>query len=249
MERYLVTGGAGFVGSNIAAALENERKAHVTVLDNFSSGNFKNLIGFGGDVVTGDICDSGWFDKAGPADAIFHQAAVVDTTVQDQRVMMAVNVDGFRNVLEFALKHGVKLLDLLTRPHIDLGVMAKEIASLKELLSTIPNRQQEIIESADIKIKYEGYIKREKLMADKINRLEDIKIKDKFNYNGIQSLSTEARQKLTSINPETIAQASRIPGVSPHRSSALNKAYNSFNESLYTNIAKNSHKRRIIYLL
>jgi len=108
MERYLVTGGAGFVGSNIAAALENERKAHVTVLDNFSSGNFKNLIGFGGDVVTGDICDSGWFDKAGPADAIFHQAAVVDTTVQDQRVMMAVNVDGFRNVLEFALKHGVK---------------------------------------------------------------------------------------------------------------------------------------------
>ncbi len=119
------------------------------------------------------------------------------------------------------LKHGVKLLDLLTRPHIDLGVMAKEIASLKELLSTIPNRQQEIIESADIKIKYEGYIKREKLMADKINRLEDIKIKDKFNYNGIQSLSTEARQKLTSINPETIAQASRIPGVSPNDISVL----------------------------
>ncbi|HBK95476.1 MAG TPA: tRNA uridine-5-carboxymethylaminomethyl(34) synthesis enzyme MnmG, partial [Porphyromonadaceae bacterium] len=111
------------------------------------------------------------------------------------------------------LKHGVKLIDLLTRPHIDLETMSREITPLKELLSNIKNRKEEIIESADIKIKYEGYIKREKLMADKINRLEDIRIKDKFNYNGIQSLSTEARQKLTSINPETIAQASRIPGV------------------------------------
>ncbi|WP_436414348.1 tRNA uridine-5-carboxymethylaminomethyl(34) synthesis enzyme MnmG [Petrimonas sp.] len=119
------------------------------------------------------------------------------------------------------LKHGVKLIDLLTRPHIDLGVMAKEITPLRELLSNIKNRSEEIIESADIKIKYEGYIKREKLMADKINRLEDIRIKDKFNYNGIQSLSTEARQKLTSINPETIAQASRIPGVSPNDISVL----------------------------
>ncbi len=119
------------------------------------------------------------------------------------------------------LKHGVKLIDLLTRPHIDLGVMAKEITPLRELLSNIQNRSEEIIESADIKIKYEGYIKREKLMADKINRLEDIRIKDKFNYNGIQSLSTEARQKLTAINPETIAQASRIPGVSPNDISVL----------------------------
>ena len=119
------------------------------------------------------------------------------------------------------LKHGVKLIDLLTRPHIDLETMAGEIAPLKELLSNIKNRREEIIESADIKIKYEGYIKREKLMADKINRLEEIRIKDKFNYNGIQSLSTEARQKLTSINPETIAQASRIPGVSPNDISVL----------------------------
>lgn len=119
------------------------------------------------------------------------------------------------------LKHGVKLIDLLTRPHIDLETMSREITPLKELLSNIKNRKEEIIESADIKIKYEGYIKREKLMADKINRLEDIRIKDKFNYNGIQSLSTEARQKLTSINPETIAQASRIPGVSPNDISVL----------------------------
>ncbi|MDO5523132.1 MAG: tRNA uridine-5-carboxymethylaminomethyl(34) synthesis enzyme MnmG [Bacteroidia bacterium] len=119
------------------------------------------------------------------------------------------------------LRHGVKLIDLLARPHIDLEVMAKEIIPLRELLSGIPKRREEIIESADIKIKYEGYIKREKLMADKINRLEDIRIKDKFNYNGIQSLSTEARQKLTSVNPETIAQASRIPGVSPNDISVL----------------------------
>ena len=119
------------------------------------------------------------------------------------------------------LKHGVKLLDLLTRPHIDLTLMAGEIAPLNELLQTISERREEIIESADIKIKYNGYIKRERIMADKINRLEDIRIKDKFNYNEIQSLSTEARQKLTRINPETIAQAGRIPGVSPNDISVL----------------------------
>lgn len=119
------------------------------------------------------------------------------------------------------LKQGVKLIDLLTRPHIDLGVMAKEITSLKQILEDIPNRREEIIESADIRIKYEGYIKREKTMADKIHRLEEIRIKDRFNYNDIQSLSIEARQKLTKINPETIAQASRIPGVSPNDISVL----------------------------
>ena len=114
------------------------------------------------------------------------------------------------------LRHGVKLIDLLTRPHIDLSVMAKGIAPLAEFLDTIQNRKEEIIESANIRIKYEGYIKREKLIADKIQRLEDIQIKDKFDYSSIQSISTEARQKLTRINPETIAQASRIPGVSPN---------------------------------
>lgn len=119
------------------------------------------------------------------------------------------------------LKHGVKLLDLLTRPHVDLTLMAGEIAPLNELLQTISERKEEIIESADIKIKYNGYIKRERIMADKISRLEDIRIKDKFNYNEIQSLSTEARQKLTRINPETIAQAGRIPGVSPNDISVL----------------------------
>ena len=119
------------------------------------------------------------------------------------------------------LKQGVKLIDLLVRPHIDLEVMAREVTPLRELLESIQERKEEIIESADIRIKYSGYIKREQVMADKITRLEDIRIKDKFNYNEIQSLSTEARQKLTRINPETIAQASRIPGVSPNDISVL----------------------------
>ena len=119
------------------------------------------------------------------------------------------------------LKQGMKLLELLTRPHIDLELMAQDVAPLKELLETIGERREEIIESADIKIKYSGYIKRERMMADKITRLEEIRIKDKFNYNNIQSLSTEARQKLTKINPETIAQAGRIPGVSPNDISVL----------------------------
>ncbi|MDD4777017.1 MAG: tRNA uridine-5-carboxymethylaminomethyl(34) synthesis enzyme MnmG [Fermentimonas sp.] len=119
------------------------------------------------------------------------------------------------------LKHGVKLVDLLTRPHIDLQLIAQEIDPLRDLLDTITDRKEEVIESANIKIKYSGYIKREQIMADKITRLEDISIKDKFNYNEIQSLSTEARHKLTRINPETIAQAGRIPGVSPNDISVL----------------------------
>jgi len=119
------------------------------------------------------------------------------------------------------LKQGVKLLELLTRPHIGLELIAQEVTPLRELLDTVNERREEIIESADIEIKYSGYIKRERMMADKITRLEDIRIKDKFNYHEIQSLSTEARQKLTKINPDTIAQAGRIPGVSPNDISVL----------------------------
>lgn len=119
------------------------------------------------------------------------------------------------------LRQGVKLIDLILRPHIDLSVMAEAVAPLREVLDSIESRREEIIESADIKIKYDGYIRREQAMAEKLSRLEDIKIKDRFNYSAIQSLSTEAREKLTSINPETIAQASRIPGVSPNDISVL----------------------------
>ena len=119
------------------------------------------------------------------------------------------------------LWQGVKLVDLLTRPNIDLTIMSQAVAPLKELLESLHDRKEEVIESAEVKIKYSGYIKRERLMADKLTRLEGIRIKDKFNYDEIQSLSTEARQKLTKINPETIAQASRIPGVSPNDISVL----------------------------
>jgi len=106
--KYLVTGGAGFIGSNLAFTLSGERKAGVVILDNFSSGNFKNLLGFQGDVIADDIRNDAWFDKAGPVDAIFHEAAITDTTVHDQKLMMDVNVEGFRNVLRFALAKGVK---------------------------------------------------------------------------------------------------------------------------------------------
>jgi len=106
--KYLVTGGAGFIGSNLAFTLSGERRAKVVILDNFSSGNFKNLHGFQGDILTDDIRNDSWFAKAGPVDAVFHEAAITDTTVHDQNKMMDVNVEGFRNVLRFALETGVK---------------------------------------------------------------------------------------------------------------------------------------------
>ena len=119
------------------------------------------------------------------------------------------------------LKQGVKLIELLTRPQISIETLKEAIPALKEQVEMIPNRKEETIESANIKIKYEGYIKRERIIADKITRLEDINIKDKFNYKEILSISTEAREKLTTINPQTIAQASRIPGITPNDISVL----------------------------
>ncbi|MCC8147135.1 MAG: tRNA uridine-5-carboxymethylaminomethyl(34) synthesis enzyme MnmG [Bacteroidales bacterium] len=114
------------------------------------------------------------------------------------------------------LRHGVKLIDLILRPQLNIEKVASLIPAFKEELDKISNRKEEIIEAAEILMKYEGYIAREKIIAEKINRLENIKIRGKFDYNTIQSLSTEAKQKLTNINPDTIAQASRIPGVSPN---------------------------------
>ncbi len=119
------------------------------------------------------------------------------------------------------LKQGVKLKDVITRPQISIENIAEYIPAFREELSKIKSRKEEIIEATEIRIKYDGYIKREQLIADKINRLENIRIKDKFNYNEISALSIEARQKLNNINPETIAQASRIPGVSPNDISIL----------------------------
>ncbi|MGL4332014.1 MAG: tRNA uridine-5-carboxymethylaminomethyl(34) synthesis enzyme MnmG [Bacteroidales bacterium] len=113
------------------------------------------------------------------------------------------------------LKQGVKLFDLVLRPQLNLTNLAPLIPALQKELDKIPNRKEEIMEAAEILMKYSGYIDREKMIADKINRLENIKIKGKFDYQNINALSTEARQKLSLIDPETIAQASRIPGISP----------------------------------
>lgn len=129
--------------------------------------------------------------------------------------------EGLERLGTSPLKHGVKLIDIITRPQLTLESISELVPALKEELDKIPNRKEEIIESAEIAIKYAGYIEREKLIADKITRLEDIRIKDKFDYNSIQSLSIEARQKLSKINPETIAHASRIPGISPNDISVL----------------------------
>lgn len=119
------------------------------------------------------------------------------------------------------LRQGIKLKDLITRPQVSFDNIAESIPALQSELDRIPNRKNEIIEATEIKIKYDGYIKREQLIADKINRLDNIRIKDRFDYESILSLSTEARQKLQKINPETIGQASRIPGVSPNDISIL----------------------------
>lgn len=113
------------------------------------------------------------------------------------------------------LRAGCKLIDLIARPHLNLTNLSEIIPDLKAALETPANRKEEITEAAEIKMKYKGYIERERLIADKMHRLEDIKIKGRFNYSKLHEISTEGRQKLERIEPETLAQASRIPGVSP----------------------------------
>lgn len=113
------------------------------------------------------------------------------------------------------LREGCKIFDLIARPQINMANLSEISSQLKELLDAAPNRKEEITEAAEIKMKYKGYIEREKIIADKMHRLEDIKIRGRFKYSEMLQLSTEARQKLGKINPETLAQASRIPGVSP----------------------------------
>ena len=113
------------------------------------------------------------------------------------------------------LTRGCKLIDLIIRPQITIESISEYIPSFKAMLDQITDRKEEIIEAAEVLIKYQGYIDRERMIADKIHRLESIRIKGKFDYNSLNSLSTEARQKLIKIDPETLAQASRIPGISP----------------------------------
>ena len=113
------------------------------------------------------------------------------------------------------LKYGCKLFDLINRPQITVQNISEHINALKNIINGIKNRREEIVEAAEILIKYNGYIARERVIADKMQRLENIKIKGRFDYKNMNSLSIEARQKLERINPETLAQAGRIPGVSP----------------------------------
>ena len=113
------------------------------------------------------------------------------------------------------LREGCKLIDLVARPQINLQNLSELVPELRQLIASLPNRNDETAEAAEIKMKYKGYIERERIVADKMHRLENIKIKGHFNYLEMEQLSTEARQKLAKINPDTLAQASRIPGVSP----------------------------------
>jgi len=114
-----------------------------------------------------------------------------------------------------ALTEGCKLVNLVNRPQLTIEGLSTAIPALKSELEKIQNRREEIIEATEIQIKYRGYIERETQIANKLHRLENIKIQGKFDYSTIHALSTEARQKLNRINPETIGQASRIPGISP----------------------------------
>lgn len=113
------------------------------------------------------------------------------------------------------LKHGCKLSDLVLRPQLGIADLAKAVPALQAEIDTIPSKAEEIIEATEVLLKYEGYIIREKLIAEKLQRLENISIRGRIDYASVQSLSTEARQKLAKIDPETIGQASRIPGISP----------------------------------
>ena len=119
------------------------------------------------------------------------------------------------------LVYGCKLEDLVSRPELNFEKLYAIVPELKEKIEQLPNRQEEIAEAAEIHIKYKGYIERERMVAEKMHRLENIKIKGKFDYPNLTAVSTEARQKLERIQPDTLAQASRIPGVSPSDINAM----------------------------
>ena len=123
--------------------------------------------------------------------------------------------DALQNLGTTPLRAGCKAYDLIGRPQVTLPLLAELVPGLNDIFDSLPNRRDEIIEAAEVKMKYAGYIERERIIADKMHRLENIRIRGRFDYNQLQSLSTECRQKLIRINPETLAQASRIPGVSP----------------------------------
>lgn len=118
---------------------------------------------------------------------------------------------------EQPLKQGVKLEDLVLRPGLNLALLREGVPALDSYINENIEeaRREEIVEAAEILMKYQGYIKREQLNAEKLHRLENLKLRGKIDYASVKALSTEARQKLEKIDPETVAQASRIPGISP----------------------------------
>lgn len=134
----------------------------------------------------------------------------------------ASNINAYLNQMGYPdLQQGCKLADLIARPNITIAGLAEVVPTLAEAISHIRRVREEVIESTEINIKYQGYIERERIAADKLQRLDNIRIPGNFDYNRLQSLSTEARQKLSKIQPSTIGEASRIPGVSPNDVSVL----------------------------
>lgn len=134
----------------------------------------------------------------------------------------AKDINGYLNSVGYAdMTNGCKVADLVTRPNIHIGSLSEVIPALQQLIATLDGPIQEIIEAVEINLKYKGYIEREQMAADKLQRLDTIRLSEDFDYNSIQSLSTEARQKLTRIRPLTIGEASRIPGVTPNDISVL----------------------------
>lgn len=139
----------------------------------------------------------------------------IETFCQNFAIKPRLINDALESLGTTPLQFGCKLVDLVNRPQLNLTNLSEIIAPLKEVLNHPCNRREEIAEAAEIRMKYKGYIEREKIVAEKMHRLENIKIRGHFNYEELQGLSTECRQKLMKIQPETLAQASRIPGVSP----------------------------------
>ncbi|MBQ5387740.1 MAG: tRNA uridine-5-carboxymethylaminomethyl(34) synthesis enzyme MnmG [Paludibacteraceae bacterium] len=134
----------------------------------------------------------------------------------------AKDINAYLNQMGYGdLQQTCKLIDIVARPNVTIMGLADALSELKEKIETLGVRKEEIVESTEINIKYKGYIEREKLAADKLRRLDNIRLPKDFNYNSVQSLSTEARQKLIRIQPNTIGEASRIPGVSPNDVSVL----------------------------
>ena len=134
----------------------------------------------------------------------------------------AKDINAYLNQMGYGdLQQTCKLIDIVSRPNVTISGLADTLPELKEKIDSLGFRKEEIVESTEINIKYKGYIEREKLAADKLHRLDNIRLPKDFDYNSVQSLSIEARQKLCRIQPSTIGEASRIPGVSPNDVSVL----------------------------